>query len=144
MMYGQTPQDIRQFFVNCWKKHMQKELLQPLEKQIVEILLAHPEYQAVVASGEVNAAYFPELGQSNPFLHMGLHLTLRDQIATDRPVGIAAIFQSLLQQYQDFHAVEHLIIECLAECLWQAQRQQMPPNDIMYLQACQALIKQPA
>lgn len=140
MMYGQTPQDIRQFFTDCWIKHSQKKPLEPLEKQIVAVLLAHPEYQAIVASGEIDASYFPELGQSNPFLHMGLHLTLRDQIATDRPSGIAATYQALLAEQPDPHTTEHMMIECLAECLWQAQRDQTMPSDAGYLLACRALL----
>ncbi len=144
MMYGQTPQEIRQFYINCWEKYRNKRSLQPLEQQIVDVLLIHPEYHVVVDSGDVNAAYFPELGQSNPFLHMGLHLTLRDQILTDRPAGISSIFQSILVKQSDQHFVEHLMIECLAECLWQAQRDQCPPNEISYLQACRTLLSKHA
>lgn len=83
-----------------------------------------------------NHAYFPELGQTNPFLHMGLHLAIRDQVSTDRPSGIAGIYQQLLNKYADNLAVEHLLMESLAECLWQAQRNQSMIDETSYLNAC--------
>lgn len=142
-MHGQTTQETRQFFTDCWQKYQQKQPLQPLEEQIIHVLLSHPEYQAVVESGATNASYFSDLGQTNPFLHMGLHLTLRDQIMTDKPVGIRTIYQNLLATYHDPHTVEHLMIEPLAECLWQAQRQGCIPNENTYLNACRALCTKP-
>lgn len=138
-MYGESAADTRQFFTNCWNKYQQKKLLQPLEKQIVDVLLWHPEYQTIVTHGENHATYFPELGQTNPFLHMGLHLTLRDQIATNRPHGIQAIYQYLSQKHADPHHVEHLMIEPLAECLWRAQKTNSIPDEKQYLASCQSL-----
>ncbi len=138
-MHGQTTQETRQFFIDCWQKYQQKQPLQALEEQIVDVLLQHPEYESIINNGSINTSYFATLGETNPFLHMGLHLTLRDQIITDKPTGIRAIYQHLLNTYHDPHIVEHLMIEPLAECLWQSQQQGCPPNENNYLKACRAL-----
>lgn len=79
-------------------------------------------------------SYFPESGQPNPFLHMGLHLAIREQIATDRPAGISAIFKNLINKYNDSLTVEHLMMEQLAECLWLSQKNNIPPDEHQYLQ----------
>lgn len=142
MFYGETVQDTRQLFFLSWKKYQQKQRLEPLEQQIVDVIIMHPEYydQMEAAAITSNRNYFPELGQSNPFLHMGLHLAIRDQIATNRPEGITAIYQQLLKKHQDAETVEHLLMEQLATCLWQAQRAHTAPDEKSYIQSCGELL----
>jgi hypothetical protein len=65
---------------------------------------------------------------------MGLHLAVRDQIATDRPAGIRKAFQSVAARLGSEHEAEHRIIECLAEAMWEAQRSGRPPDEAAYLQ----------
>jgi hypothetical protein len=143
MLFNETIDDTRQFFFATWHKYRQKQSLSPLETQLVNVLLLHPEYHALLDSPalEKDVAYFPELGEINPFLHLGLHLALRDQIMLDRPHGIAEVYQLLLKRHADVTFVEHLMMEPLAECLWQAQRNHAQPNDAYYLAACQALLR---
>ncbi|MDI9818994.1 MULTISPECIES: DUF1841 family protein [unclassified Legionella] len=137
MFYGDNVQDTRQLFFSSWQKYQQKHVLMPLEKQIVDVILVHPEYHALLESPDTPAQqrYFPELGQTNPFLHMGLHLAIRDQVATDRPAGISRIYQQLLEKYGDTLAVEHLMMDHLAETLWLAQRNNTSPDEVAYLHA---------
>lgn len=141
MFYGEKTQDTRQVFFSSWKKYKQNDVLLPLEKQIIAVILDHPEYHSLLESApQLDLAYFPELGQTNPFLHMGLHLAIRDQLATDRPVGINKVYKQLLQKYNDNLAVEHLLMEGLAESLWLAQRNQAMVDEIGYLNACRKLL----
>lgn len=142
MFYSKKTEDTRQLFFISWQKYRDKQPLLPLENQLVEVILAHPEYQPMLekASPELAQTYFPELGETNPFLHMGLHLAIRDQVATDRPQGMAAIFQTLLTKHQDALSVEHLIMPLLAECLWKAQRHHTMPDELDYLHHCQTLL----
>jgi len=144
MFYGDHVQDTRQLFFSSWNKYRQNQPLQPLEKQIVDVVIAHPEYHALLASPGFphDKPYFPELGATNPFLHMGLHLAIRDQVATNRPVGIKDIYFRLIAQYNDTLAVEHVLMDHLAECLWQAQRNQTLPDENSYLQACSQLLNE--
>ncbi|KTC98589.1 DUF1841 family protein [Legionella erythra] len=142
MFYGDKVNDTRQMFYSSWHKYRHAQPLLPLEQQIVNVIIDHPEYQAMLdnPSPEHEQAYFPELGQTNPFLHMGLHLAVRDQLATNRPAGIVAVYQQLLKKYQDALAVEHLLLEKLAECLWQAQRTASYPDESQYLLALKSLV----
>ena len=135
MFYGDTIQETRQMFFSSWEKYQQKKPLTPLENEVVQVILAHPEYHKAVENQNKfqQQTYYPELGETNPFLHMGLHLGIREQITTDRPVGISAIYQLLLKKYADPLAVEHLMMEQLAECLWRSQRDNLPPDEQYYL-----------
>ena len=139
MFYGNQVQDTRAYFFSGWRKHQTQQPLDPLETQLLTVILQHPEYHAVLTQQDTDYHYHPELGMSNPFLHMGLHLALRDQIALDRPQGIQTTFQNLLAKHGDAHYVEHLCIEQLAKTLWQAQQDQRAPDELAYLKACQEL-----
>lgn len=139
MFYNETVQDTRQLFFKSWEKYSLKTPLTPLEAQLVDVIKIHPEYHNILKAQNVSATFFAEQGQSNPFLHMGLHLSIRDQIATDRPKGIALVYSRLLKKHSDVHVVEHLMMEPLAECLWNAQRNQAAPDEIAYLRACRSL-----
>ncbi|MBA3535507.1 MAG: DUF1841 family protein [Tatlockia sp.] len=141
MFYGDKVQDTRQMFFASWQKFRQKQAMQPLEQQLVAVIKDHPEYHALLENpaGPRDHTYYPELGQTNPFLHMGLHLAIRDQLSTDRPVGVLAIYKTLLQKYTDPLLVEHLMMDCFAECLWQAQRNKHAPDEKNYLAALSEL-----
>lgn len=114
----------RRIFFDTWRKYQANELLEPLEQQLVHIILMHPEYHGLLNHPEqyLEREYFPEMGETNPFLHMALHMSIVEQISTDRPAGITALYQELLAEKSDPHEVEHGMMECLAEMLWQAQR----------------------
>jgi hypothetical protein len=137
MFFGDNVQETRQLFYTSWHKYRLGQPLLPLEKQLADVILAHPEYHDLFDKVDAHneQAYFPELGQTNPFLHMGLHLAVREQVATNRPTGMQALFQQLLVKFQDSLAVEHQIMECLAECLWLAQRNGCEPNESDYINA---------
>ena len=81
----------------------------------------------------------PEGGQTNPFLHMGLHLGIREQVATDRPSGIAELYANIVARTGDQHTAEHQMIECLAETLWEAQSQNRAPDEEQYLERLRRL-----
>jgi predicted RNA polymerase sigma factor len=83
--------------------------------------------------------YTPEDGQTNPFLHMGLHLAIREQVSTNRPAGIAAVYRSLAAKLGDVHEAEHVMIEALGQALWQAQRSGLPPDETAYLESLRRL-----
>ena len=65
---------------------------------------------------------------------MAMHLTIHEQLLSDRPAGIVKIHRHLSQQYGDTHQAEHQIMECLAEILWQAQRDGSLPDEKRYLE----------
>ncbi len=144
MFYGDTVQDTRQLFFNSWDKYRKKLPLSFLEEEIAQVILAHPEYQKDLEHPEhfQDHTYFPELGDTNPFLHMGLHLAIREQIGTNRPTGIKSIYDQLILKFKNPLDVEHLIMDQLAECLWLAQKNNAPPDEIHYLNQLQQLLSQ--
>lgn len=142
-MISDEREKLRQFYCDTWQKHLaQIEALSPLEQQITAVVKEHPEYHQLLENTEasINADYLPEMGDSNPFLHLGMHLGLREQVSTDRPAGIAELYQSLVT-LKGVHDAEHEMIECLAEAIWQAQQDQTVPDEIAYLE-CLGKIKQ--
>ena len=122
MLYGQDRHQIRQVYLDAWQKYCTKQPLEPLQQQIAQVIAEHPEYHRLLQTRTLHKDFDPAQGESNPFLHMGLHLAVREQISTDRPPGIRALYQQLLQHYKDPHSTEHQVIEALAETLWQAQQ----------------------
>jgi hypothetical protein len=133
---NQSRDELRRVYVEAWRKRREGLPIEPLEAQVADVIALHPEYHAVLERGAdaLGRDYTPEGGQSNPFLHMGLHLAVRDQIATDRPAGIRQAFTSLAARLGSEHEAEHRIIECLAETMWEAQRSGRPPDETAYLQ----------
>ena len=101
---------------------------------LVDVIAEHPEYHAVLESPDPLATEFPpEAGRTNPFLHMGLHVAVREQLSTDRPPGVRELHAKLLPRFADAHRLEHVLMECLAETLWHAQRTGMAPDEARYL-----------
>jgi hypothetical protein len=133
---NQSRDELRRVYVEAWRKRRAGLPIEPLEAQVADVIALHPEYHAALERGEdaLGRDYTPEGGQSNPFLHMGLHLAVRDQIATDRPAGLRQAFESLAKRVGSAHEAEHRIIECLAEAMWEAQRSARPPDEAAYLQ----------
>lgn len=135
-MFNPSRDEVRRFFFDAWHKYREAQPLTGLEGMAVEIALLHPEYHAVLDAPEryLEQEYFPEMGETNPFLHMSLHLSILEQLSIDQPPGIAAAFQALQQRLGDTHEAQHGLMECLAETVWRAQRERMPPNAAAYLE----------
>lgn len=134
MIFGQDRNELRQMYAAAWRKRLEGQPASPLELQIADVIAMHPEYHDDVASEELDKDYLPDGGRTNPFLHMGLHLAVREQVATDRPAGIAAIHKALTARSSDPHAAEHAMIEALAETLWEGQSRNQPPDEAKYLE----------
>jgi len=130
----QSRDQLRQMYRAAWQRRRAGLPLEPLQLQIADIIELHPEYQAALERPEILEQDFTvQQGQSNPFLHMGLHLAVRDQLATDRPAGIRMAFEAVAAHLASSHDAEHQLIECLAEALWEAQRAGLPPDEQAYL-----------
>ena len=137
MFFASDRNQLRQAYAQAWQKYQQQQDMQPLERQIAEVVREHPEYHGALQQDDRD--YLPEMGETNPFLHMGMHLALRAQLATNRPAGIQACYQSLLAGKGSAHEAEHARMECLAEALWKAQRNGQMPDETDYLRCLQGL-----
>ena len=136
----QSRDEMRQVYLDVWQKMQRRELLEPMQAMIAEIIEIHPEYHALLEiDAEIRQQEFtPEQGQSNPFLHMGMHIALREQAATDRPPGIKAVYHSLVTS-KGQHQAEHAMMECLGQALWTAQRDNQAPDESAYLDCLRKL-----
>jgi len=130
----------RQFLFDAWKKFKEKKELSDLEKIAVEVIQMHPEYHAIIDSPSryMHQQYFPEMGETNPFLHLSLHLSVIEQIRINQPIGITQIYDRLRHQYNNtilssIHMAQHDLLECLAETIWQAQRNNIALDTSDYL-----------
>ena len=142
MVFGQDRKQIRSVFCHAWHKQEQGQTLEPLEHIIVTVIEAHPEYQVLLADPDALLEdYSPERGETNPFLHMGMHIALHEQLAIDRPVGIVSVYRELGRRLNDSHEIEHRMLSCLAETLWEAQRNRTLPDEQLYLQRLRRLVK---
>ena len=88
-----------------WQKHLARLPLTPLESLITDVIVAHPEYQILVADTQSVLAFEAnaEGSAENPFLHMGLHLAVNEQLSIDRPPGIRTLYQHLQAVCEDAH-----------------------------------------
>jgi len=110
----------RQYLKQAWEKYTRQDQLEPLELQLAKIVEKHPEYHDLIKN--LDSEYFPEQGNTNPFLHINLHLTLKDQLTMDQPKGIRGIHNKLLVKIKDGHEVEHMMMEHIAEMIFNAQK----------------------
>jgi cell fate (sporulation/competence/biofilm development) regulator YlbF (YheA/YmcA/DUF963 family) len=133
---------LRRHYLEAWRKHREGLPMEPLEHQLATVIEQHPEYQPLIErdAAVLERDYAPEDGQANPFLHLGLHLAIREQIATDRPPGIAALHGELSRRLGDAHEAEHRMLEKLGEALWQAQRSGRAPDESAYLESLRQLV----
>jgi hypothetical protein len=136
-LFNPSRDQVRQFFFGAWRKFRAGEPLTALEKMAAHIMQTHPEYHPVLDAPEHyrEQEYFPEMGETNPFLHMSLHLSVTEQISIDQPPGIAAAYRALRERHADEMDAQHALMECLAETLWRAQRDHAAPDQSAYLEA---------
>ena len=135
MFYTQDRTEQRRFLANAWQKYLDKQLLDPLEDQLTQVIALHPEYHQLIQNIELD--YFPEQGEVNPFLHINLHLSLREQLAINQPEGIQHYYQQLLSKLKDPHEVEHQMMDCIAQMIFSAQKNNQPMDHQAYIQCLQ-------
>ncbi|MCB1774607.1 MAG: DUF1841 family protein [Gammaproteobacteria bacterium] len=141
-MFGQNRDQLRQFFVATWQKRLAGQALQPLEQLVAQIIETHPEYHAHLKdSSQLHRDFSPEQGETNPWLHMAMHITLGEQVGADRPVGIRELYQEIANGHGDAHEAEHAMMDCLGFALWEAQRDGRNPDDRGYLECLRKLAR---
>ena len=135
-MFNPSRDEARRFLIDAWAKYRAQQPLTGLESLAAGLVALHPEYHATLEHPEQYEGrdYSPESGDINPFLHLSLHLAVAEQLAIDQPPGIRAEFERLRAAHGDEHEALHAVLECLGEVIWQAQRQQSPPDAQLYLE----------
>lgn len=133
-MFNPSREQVRQFFCDAWRKHVERLPLVGAEVTAADIAARHPEYHPLLidSAGALEKEWTPEGGQMNPFLHLSLHLAIHEQVSVDQPPGIRAAFANLRNK-MEAHAAEHVLLECLGEIIWRAQSEGKPMDAIAYV-----------
>ena len=134
-MFNPTRDESRQFLFDLWDKHLAGTPLTPLESMALAVVLEHSEYHAVLRDREryLDRDWKPEGGETNPFLHLMMHVAIEEQLTIDHPPGIRAAVDALAVKRGSMHDARHDVIECLAEMIWQAQRNATGFDNALYL-----------
>ena len=134
-MFNPTRDQSRDFLFDVWAKHLAEAPLSALEALALSIVLEHPEYHAVLGDRERHRdrEWRPEGGETNPFLHLAMHLAIEEQLSIDQPPGIRAAVEALARRRDSAHDARHDVMECLAELIWQAQRHGAGFDNTAYL-----------
>ncbi len=142
-IFGEDRRDeMRAFFVEAWRRRCGNLPAEPLQVLVADVIELHPEYHELLEDPDatLDRDWTPENGESNPFLHMGLHIAIREGTAADRPAGIRALRERLIALADDEHDADHGMMECLAETLWESQRAGLPPDEQGYLERVRRLL----
>ena len=142
-MFNPTRDQARDFLFELWAKHQAQAPLTPLESMTLDVILQHPEYHDVLADPERyrDREWKPEGGATNPFLHLSMHLAIEEQLSIDQPPGIRDAVNALARRRDSEHDARHDVMECLAEVVWQAQRNARPFDNAAYLDCLRAKAK---
>ena len=123
MLFNLCRQDVRDFFFVTWRKAKSGENLSDLEKIVVPILRDHQEYHSVLDYPEqyMQQEWLPDMCQRNPFLHLGLHVAIEEQLSIDQPVGIRLLYVQQTMRLNSAHQAQHVMMDCLEEMIHRAQ-----------------------
>jgi hypothetical protein len=134
-MFTPSQHDVRRFFCETWRKYQANEILTPLEAIARDWLVEHQEYEEILSDidAALAADYSIDAGQSNPFLHLSMHLSISEQVSIDQPAGIRPAFLNLAQRLGSEHEAHHQIMECLGEMIWTSQRNGLSPDGQAYV-----------
>lgn len=140
-IFNPTREEVRRFFCDTWKKKMDNHILTPMENLAADWMSEHPEYHSILSKTEsaLEQDYSPERGETNPFLHLSMHLSISEQISIDQPPGIRKIAEELSQKLGSKHTAQHQMMECLGQIMWEAQREGSQLSPEKYLEALKKL-----
>jgi hypothetical protein len=133
-MFNPSRDQARQFLIDAWAKRRNKLPGTPMDILAADLVAMHPEYHALLeADDALSREWTPEQGETNPFLHLSLHLAIEEQLSIDQPPGIRGAFNTLQSRRSDRHEALHAILDCLGEMIWRSQKSGLPPDGDSYL-----------
>ena len=135
-MFNPSRDQARQFLIDAWTKRRHRLPGTPMDALAADLVALHPEYHALLDDPEAALAgeWTPEGGETNPFLHLSLHLAVEEQLSIDQPPGLRPAFEALLARRGERHAALHEALECLGETLWRAEKSRSAPDGEAYVE----------
>ena len=141
-MFGNDRNQLRKVFFDSWKSRTSGKPMDAMQEIVANIVELHPEYHSLLENDDaIDKDYTPDHGETNPFLHMSMHIALHEQISTNRPAGIQECYTKIIKKLGSEHEAEHAMMECLGESLWTAQRNNTVPDEAAYLLCIKSLDK---
>ena len=138
-MFNPSQADVRRFFCATLAKHQANQPMEAIETLASLWIAEHPEYRADLSDVEAAVArdYDKTPNQTNPFLHLSMHLSISEQCSIDQPRGIRQAVELLSKRLDSLHDAHHATMECLGTMLWESQRSGRPPDGDAYVAAVQ-------
>jgi Domain of unknown function (DUF1841) len=135
MLQQPSQADVRRFFCSVYAKALKGSPREAIEIIASQWIDEHPEYHAALSDVDTALAtlYAVEAGQTNPFLHLSMHLSISEQCSIDQPRGIRQAVELLAAKRQSLHDAHHEVMECLGEMIWESQRSGRPPDGAAYI-----------
>ena len=121
---------MKEFFA---REDLEEKLAHEMES--LPLFPDHPEYHEHLRQPEryLEQDWHPEQGQTNPFLHLMMHLSIDEQCSIDQPPGVRALLAALAERHDSRHTAQHEAMDGMAEMLWRAQREGRFPDPNVYL-----------
>ena len=129
--------DVRRFFCAVYAKARSAMPLEAIETIASGWIDEHPQYHAALADVDsaLSTMSDPPAGQTSPFLHLSMHLSISEQSSIDQPRGIRQAVELLTHRLDSLHEAHHGAMECLGQMIWESQRSGRPPDGATYI-AC--------
>ena len=133
-MFNPSQEDVRRFFCSAYAKSRSAQPMDATETLAGQWIAEHPQYHADLEDQEaaITRVYPEGSGQTNPFLHLSMHLSISEQCSIDQPRGIRQAVELLTHKRQSLHTAHHEAMECLGTMLWESQRAGRPPEGQAY------------
>ena len=138
-MFQPTQADVRRFFCAVHAKAQAQQPMEAIETLASLWIAEHPEFHAELADADAAVArnYDETPEQTNPFLHLSMHLSISEQCSIDQPRGIRQAVELLARRLDGLHDAHHAAMECLGQMLADSQRNGHPPDGDSYVAAVQ-------
>jgi hypothetical protein len=138
-MFNPSQEDVRRFFCSVYAKSRNAQPMDAIEILAAQWIAEHPEYHADLRDQDaaISRIYPEGSGQTNPFLHLSMHLSISEQCSIDQPRGIRQAVELLTHKRQSLHIAHHEAMDCLGTMLWESQRAGRPPDGQSYIDCVQ-------
>jgi len=124
----------RQIFWDAWQKAQADLPINALEVRIARVIEMHPEYHHFFMDmDDFLERDFQVDDGMNPYLHLSLHLAIEEQLATKHPPEAAKLMEHyMIDLKKERHDTLHIILEALAETVYNSQRVGKEPDPVAY------------
>jgi Domain of unknown function (DUF1841). len=139
-MFNPSQADVRRFLCAVHAKTLSGAPMEAIETLASLWIAEHPEYHAELADADAAVArnYDETPEQTNPFLHLSMHLSISEQCSIDQPRGIRQAVELLTARLDSLHDATTPPWTAWAKCCGKASAPAAPPMETPTSPACSA------